>query len=158
VPRMPVPGPPGRSAPKAGIRATGTPGRCPATASRPGPGGRPDSPTPRRAARHPPTPPAAPARRPPRPPPPPAAPARPAAPPPPPGYPAGGPGGPTPPPLPPTLGGGEPAHPGRRLSNSVLVVVLAAGVLGGGVGALADRALAGQRTVVSALATPPVSA
>jgi putative serine protease PepD len=40
----------------------------------------------------------------------------------------------------------------------VLVAVLAAGVLGGGVGALADRALAGERTVVSAIAAPPLSA
>jgi putative serine protease PepD len=40
----------------------------------------------------------------------------------------------------------------------VLAAVLAAGLLGGGAGALADRALAGNRTVVSAIAAPPLSA
>ncbi len=88
---------------------------------------------------------------------------------PPPGYPGGPPpgyrgpprsdgppAGPTPPGTPGAgyPGSGQP----RRRTAAVAAAVLVAGVLGGGVGALADRALVGQRTVVSALAAPSLPA
>ena len=65
---------------------------------------------------------------------------------------------------PPTGSGrpGGPTHPGGsprpRRRNSLLAAVVAAGLLGGVTGALVDRAVVGQRTVVSSLAAPPLPA
>ncbi|HSV68303.1 MAG TPA: trypsin-like peptidase domain-containing protein [Mycobacteriales bacterium] len=50
----------------------------------------------------------------------------------------------------------QPPRP-RRRTGTVLAAVLVAGVVGGGVGAAVDRAVFGQRTVVSALAAPPLA-
>jgi putative serine protease PepD len=48
--------------------------------------------------------------------------------------------------------------PGRPRRNALLAAILAAGLLGGVTGALVDRAVIGQRTVISSLAAPPLPA